>query len=223
MTDRKKYLYLFIDESGNFDFSPSGTKYFTLTCLSKYRPFRAAKELIYLKYDLIEEGLGIEYFHASEDHGKTRNKVFDIITDNLKDLRIDTVLIEKNKTVPALYKPEKFYPMICKKLLSYVLGKYNLSEFDGVIIFTDAIPNKKKRKSVEKAIKLSIHELLNKKCQYKLFHHDSKSNFDLQIVDYMNWAIYRKWTNNDSSYYDKIKANITSELDLFEKGNEIFY
>ena len=34
-----KTLYVFIDESGNFDFSPSGTKYFILTTLTTIVPY----------------------------------------------------------------------------------------------------------------------------------------------------------------------------------------
>ena len=30
--------YMFIDEGGNFDFSPKGKKYFTLSCLTEKRP-----------------------------------------------------------------------------------------------------------------------------------------------------------------------------------------
>jgi hypothetical protein len=58
-------LYIFLDEAGNFDFSPGGTKYFTFTGVSKERPFLAYQELTELKYDIIEGGTNIEYFHAS--------------------------------------------------------------------------------------------------------------------------------------------------------------
>jgi len=71
-----EYLYIFLDEGGNFDFSPTGTKYFTLTCISKTRPFQIAPALDSLKYDLIETGLDIEYFHAAEDRQAVRDKVF---------------------------------------------------------------------------------------------------------------------------------------------------
>ena len=60
----KRVLYIFLDEGGNMDFSPSGTKYFTLTSLSKERPFEAHKPLCELKYNLIELGTEIEYFRA---------------------------------------------------------------------------------------------------------------------------------------------------------------
>lgn len=60
-------LYMFIDEGGNFDFSPKGTKYFTLSCLTEKRPFPSYDKLRNIKYDLIEDGINIEYFHTSLD------------------------------------------------------------------------------------------------------------------------------------------------------------
>jgi len=67
MNQQKNRLYLFLDEGGNFDFSKTGTKYFVITSLTKQRPFAAYKELVELKYDLIESGVNLEYFHAAED------------------------------------------------------------------------------------------------------------------------------------------------------------
>ena len=71
-----RFLYVFLDEGGNLDFSPSGTKYFVLSSLTKERPFHAGKELIELKYDLVELGTNLEYFHAAEDRQAVRNSVF---------------------------------------------------------------------------------------------------------------------------------------------------
>jgi hypothetical protein len=58
MADR--FLYIFLDEAGNLDFSPSGTRYFLLGSVAKERPFHAYKELTELKYDLVELGMDIE-------------------------------------------------------------------------------------------------------------------------------------------------------------------
>ena len=50
MADR--FLYIFLDEAGNLDFSPTGTRFFLLGAVTKERPFHAYKELTELKYDL---------------------------------------------------------------------------------------------------------------------------------------------------------------------------
>lgn len=38
-------LYIFVDESGNFDFSEKGTRFLTLTCIITERPFGFYKDL----------------------------------------------------------------------------------------------------------------------------------------------------------------------------------
>jgi len=71
-----RFLYIFLDEAGNLDFSSSGTKYFILGAVVKERPFLACRQLIDLKYDIIEHGADIDKFHASEDTQHVRNSVF---------------------------------------------------------------------------------------------------------------------------------------------------
>jgi hypothetical protein len=44
-----KFLYIFLDEGGNLDFSPSGTKFFIVTSLAKERPFEAYRALSELR------------------------------------------------------------------------------------------------------------------------------------------------------------------------------
>ena len=74
-----KTLFLFIDESGNFDFSPKGTKYFVLTCLSSFKPIEDRQKLLQLRYDLLADSTDQEFFHATEDKQIVRDKVFEII------------------------------------------------------------------------------------------------------------------------------------------------
>ena len=57
-----QHLYVFLDEAGDFNFSLTGTRFFTLTTITNIRPFSRDAPLMSLKYDLIEVGLDIEYF-----------------------------------------------------------------------------------------------------------------------------------------------------------------
>ena len=63
MPDR--FLYIFLDESGNLDFSKNGSRFFLITGVVQERPFEAYKALCDLRYDLIESGDDIQRFHAS--------------------------------------------------------------------------------------------------------------------------------------------------------------
>jgi hypothetical protein len=54
-------------------------------------------------------------------------------------------------------------------------------------------------------------------------HHDSKSNMDLQIADYCTWAVYRKWSLNDTRSYRLVSAAVKSENDLFQTETRLYY
>jgi hypothetical protein len=224
LTDtEKRYLYIFLDEAGNLDFSPGGTRYFILSSVTKERPFLAYKELAELKYDLVELGANLEYFHAAEDNQATRNRVFDIIRRNLGGIRVDALIVEKCKTGEALRAEERFYPEMLGYLLRYVTEGHDLRQFTEVIVFTDRIPVQRKRQAVEKAVKLTLAQKLPKGCRYRVLHHDSKSNCDLQIVDYCNWAIYRKWDRADARSYNVIQPVVRSEFEIFRNGITHYY
>jgi hypothetical protein len=64
---KKTSTYIFLDEAGNLGFSSSGTRLFVLGALMMGRPSRLYADLAHLKYELIEQGINIEYFHAAED------------------------------------------------------------------------------------------------------------------------------------------------------------
>jgi hypothetical protein len=219
----ERYLYIFLDEGGNFDFSPNGTKYFLLSSVSKERPFNAYKELTELKYDLVQLGAELEYFHAAEDVQATRNKVFDIIKRNLAGIRIDSLIVEKSKTHPSLFAEEHFYPEMLGCLLKHVLENHDLKQFAQVIVFTDSIPVHRKKQAVEKAVKLTLAHKLPQGVRYCVLHHESKSNFDLQVADYCNWAIYRKWQRGDERSFELIKPALKSELEIYKDQSEHYY
>jgi hypothetical protein len=219
----EKYLYIFLDEGGNLDFSKSGTKYFLVTSLTKERPFEAFKALYNLKYDLAERGTCLEYFHATEDRQDVRNKVFEAIEKHLDGVRIDSVIVEKCKTASALQDPVKFYSKMVGYLLRFVLTKHDLSKYKEVLVFTDSIPVSKRKSPMEKAIKETLAEMLPKTLKYRVFHHESKSCFDLQIVDYCNWALYRKYDRGDDRSYLKIKNAVKSEFEIFRTGTTTYF
>ncbi len=219
----EKYLYIFLDEGGNLDFSPNGTKLFLVTSLAKERPFEAYKELFELKYDLIEQGIHIESFHATEDKQAVRDKVFSIIENNIEGIRVDSVIVDKCKTGPALQEPVKFYSKMVGYVLRYVLSQFTLANYKEVLVFTDSMPVEKLKNAMQKAIKETLAEMLPKTARYRLFHHASKACIDLQIVDYCNWAIYRKHDRNDERSFSKIAKAVKSEFKIFETGNKKYY
>ena len=108
-------------------------------------------------------------------------------------------------------------------LLRHVIERENSIHIDEIIVITDTIPIKHKRQSVEKAIKLILKEMLPGDCRFRVLHHASKSHYGLQVADYCNWAIFRKWQTGDTEYFDRIKSALNSEFDIFRSGTRYYY
>lgn len=223
-----KNLYIFIDESGNFDFSSTGTKFFILTSLSTTNPFNVGLPLMKLRYDLLPNyscGPAMEengYFHASEDIQTVRDSVFSVVTDSEDGLRVDSIIAQKNKANPMFYKqPIELYMRMGEALLKYTLNRAIWSGYDHVVLVFSSIFDKKKRGILKQTFKSLIKQYAN--CTYALYFHDSKFDLCNQTVDYFGWAIYRKWESNDERSYDLIKHRLKSEFDIFDRGVKIYY
>ena len=191
-----------------------------------YRPFTLHTDLDTYKYDLIEHlvrpRIEMEYFHCADDNAHVRKKVFGLICDGLPAGSVDAVVVEKRKTGPALQAPEKFYPRMLGYLLRYIL-KRTPDSIDELVIITDSIPVNRKRRAIEKALKLVLAEMLPRETPYTIMHHSSRSHYGLQIADYVNWAILRKWERGDAEFYNKINELIRSEFNIFRTGKRIYY
>jgi len=219
----KSPLYVFLDEGGNFDFSANGTKYVTLTAVSQQRPFSWFSELADLRYDYLESGLDIERFHAAEDRQAVRDTVFEIIAKHTGSLRIDALIVEKRKTGPVLQPIEAFYPRMLGYLLRYVLEGEMRKGHTQVVVITDTLPHRKKRESIRKAVQQTMATMAPAGVAYQILHHTSQSCIGLQVADYCNWAIYRKWADCDERSYAGIRVAIASEFDIFRTGTRYYY
>lgn len=224
-------LFIFIDESGNFDFSPNGTKYFVLSSVSTLNPL-GKERLEEIKYDLMKNGNDLEYFHAAEDKQSVRNLVYSFIED-MKDIEIDSVIVQKNKTNPSLYvstkkkkpkKGEKLYTLALQTLLQYIFHRYNNSaKVDQVVIVLSSIFDVNKRELIKKIIKIYLKQIFSN--PFYLYFHQNRSDKNTQIADYCCWAIYKKWTDGEIRPYSAVnKGNkIKSEFDIFKTGKTIYY
>ncbi len=218
-----KPIYIFLDEAGNLDFSNNGTEYFILTSLAIERPFQGYLELVELRYDLIEYGYNIEMFHASEDKQAIRNRVFNVVCDKLDDYRLDSLIVKKRKIDPVLQTIKRFYPEMVGTLLKHVLKEIDLSKYSEVIVITDTIPLKKKRRVIEGETKRLLKQYVPKNKKFRVMHHSSRSNICLQIIDYCCWAIFRKWERDDERSYKLIKKGVANEFEVFRRENRKYY
>jgi hypothetical protein len=191
--ERMEALHLYIDEAGNFDFGANGTAWIILTCVHVPWDCQRIARLAQLKHDLLHEGLGLEYFHASEDNQRVRQRFLEAIRGILPQGAVKARIVLKSAVAEGLRHPEKFYPAFVGPLVE----RHTQQHSGNVYIFSDALPVNKKRRGLEKAVANKLSAGAKEGMSYTFLHHASKSNFDLQIADYCCWAIWRALTKGD--------------------------
>lgn len=225
-----KTLYIFIDESGNFDFSDTGTKYFILTALSTIDPANIGLPLLKLRYDLLpnyscgDSMAETGHFHASEDTQAVRDSVFSIIIREDSQARVDSVVAQKNKANPYFHKQHvELYMQMGKSLLRYTFNRAAWHGYNHVVLVFSSLFDKKKRGILKQTFKALIKQYAQ--TSFALYFHDSKFDFCNQAVDYFGWAIYRKWESNDLRSYNIAQQCqiIKSEFPIFAKGMSEYY
>lgn len=131
-------------------------------------------------------------------------------------------MVEKSKTGPALQPPEHFYPRMIGYLLKYAVEQ-QIGKFGEVVVITDTLPVARKREAIEKGLKIALAKMLPAGIPYRIMHHASKSHYGLQVADYFNWAIFRKWEHGDDKVYARIQGKIRSEFHIFRSGAKHYY
>ena len=204
--------YIFLDESGNFDFGPRGTRHLVLTSVSMRRPFPASIRLDDYRHSCIEAGADIEYFHCHADRWNVREAVFKAIAAHLDAIRIHSLVVEKARVASALQEPGRLYQWMLGYLVRRALHEETVACADEVVVMTDTIPVNKKRKAVEKSIQFAVARRQLPKPKYRILHHRSCSHYGLQIADYCCWAIFRKWEKGDGSWRARIEPALRGEF-----------
>ena len=144
-----------------------------------------------------------------------------ISTFDEKSVKAYSYILEKPKVNPdTRNQDDKFY---IDNLTYAIKQLLDILEIDkNFIIITDNLPVKKNEKHQIKALKQGVAEYIddnNLSLRYDIFHHCSASSVNLQIVDYISWAIYRKYEHGQDSFYKKIEKYLVKVDDMTKERN----
>ncbi len=214
-------LYVFVDESGNLDFSSKGTRHFVLAAVTARHPIDSSTLLQKLKYTLLAAGTGgdeYENFHASEDTQAVRNKVFEHIK-TLKNIKINYIYADKRKTHPK-YQNDSFYGLLGSALIKYLLKVHKNSPYEKVVIIFDQALTRKERNNFLKAAKPALKEIGT---PYAIYFHRTMSDFNGQVADYCAWAKYVALEKGEMRPLGEITCIDQDSFDIFLNGETYFY
>lgn len=236
LTSEEKTLYLFIDESGNFDFSSRGTKFFTLTGLVTFDPVVRREELLRLRYKLLADGHDHEYFHATEDNQATRDAVYAFLASLGGSFEVRSIVAQKNKTHPSLYNETSIkkdgqektrvtgmglYKLLCKTLLKYIF-KGKDGEVKKIVVVLGSLFNGDKKKILLKTLKHQLKQHFPH-IPFEIFIHSTSADLNCQMADYCCWAVSVKSERGEERPYQAIESQIKSVFDIFRNGEREYY
>lgn len=218
-------LHIHIDEAGNFDFSPRGSRYYVFAVAWTYDPSPLARGLEAVRFGLLKTGIDVCHLHAAEDAQATRDQVVKVLAGHAEWL-FASVVVQKNKVFEPLRDPTWFYAKFLTSALRFVLRGRVRDDTSGILIYTDRLPTAKKAsvRAFEKAVKKECAADLPKGYPVHMYHHPSESNYWLQAVDYACWGVQRKWETGDTRTYDALRGRLAvPELDVLSRGDRAFY
>ena len=217
-------LHVHLDESGNLDFSPSGSRYFVFGVAWTFSPRQLADRLQAYRFDLLKQGLhAAQEFHAQEDPPPVRQRVVDLIRSE-PAWQFAASVVDKRKVHPRHPDMRLFYWRFASVPLRFVLASRIVELASSVLIYTDRFPKNVHRESSEKGIKQACAAALREKRPYRVFHHASASNSWLQVADYCAWAVLRKHEHGDSQPYKRLRPRrARKELDVLAAVEKTYY
>jgi hypothetical protein len=210
--------YLFADESGNFDFTEKGSRFFILATVSM--DCAVGDGLLALRRELAWKGIGLDNdLHASEAPQRIRDQVFAFVQN--ADIRVDSTILEKRKAYPGIRPTEeRFYQTAWYRHMRFVAGLVTSSD-DELMVVSASIGTKKKKAAFHLAVTEAVKQ--STASSHRVACWGAATDPCLQVADYCAWAIQRKWEIGDPRSYNLIRKKIKSEFDLFKTGYMTYY
>lgn len=196
-------LFIFIDESG--DLGKHGSRYFSIVALST-REVGALERAIkrVRKRKLSKKLMAQSEIKAYNSDDYIRKFVLGRISQ--LDCSISVVAIPKVKVREDLF-PEK------ERLYNYLCGML----FDHITLNVDTVNIVIDRKSNNRLIREDFNQYILGKIQERsdvirvsIQHLESHASHALQAVDFIAWAMNRKFSFGDPRFYDIIKSKIAN-------------
>lgn len=206
--------YIFLDESGDLGFNKKSSKWFLFTIVLTNNHRKIEKVVKKIRAGLKKKYKRVSELHAYHSPSATRIKMLKLLSE-IKDLKILCVVLNKKKVYVDLQKQKNYlYNYTANILLDRLHNKKLIDIDEPIDLYIDQKDtNKFIRENFEKYLKSNFAKRGNGKVKIRI--KPSHTEKCLQAVDFISWAIFRKYESGDYEYYEIIKNKITEENLLF--------
>lgn len=206
--------YVFLDESGDLGFKELSSKWFLFT-IAMTNDARALERVVKKVWrPLKKKHKRLGELHASHEKDITRTRVLKHLSE-ISDLKVLCVVLNKRKVYVDLQNQKNYlYNYTANILLDRLNTKDVLGPKEPIHLFVDRKDTKKRLR--ENFINYLINSMRKRRDgAFTVELHSSHENRSLQAVDFISWAIFRKYEWGDFEFYEIIKDKITDERLLF--------
>jgi len=158
-------------------------------------------------------------FHAKDDCPEVRHEVFKAIVElPFKAQFIVARKIEKVFTKAFARDERRFYDSLLSRLFENTLHQREMN-----CIYYAKRGSRKRQQPLEAAIRSGLDEFERRwktkiSTQFTIQAQTPIGEPCLQIIDYMNWAVYRVFTKREMRFYDFVKEKVSLVWDVYDLG-----
>lgn len=203
-------IYIFLDESGDLGFSERSSRWFVLTIALTNNHRRVEKCVKKVHRGLKNKFKKVKELHAYHSNDITRKRILKQLSE-IDDLQVHCIVLNKKKVYVDLRNQKNYlYNYTANILLDRLYSKNNFKNDEQVLVYID---QRETNKFLKKNFEKYLTEGLIKRGSngFKIRIKPSHTEKCLQAVDFVSWAIYRKYEHGDYEYYEIIKNKIISE------------
>ena len=205
-------LYLFIDESGNFDFTSRGTRHFVMACVIPKAPLSVSLRLQALRYSLLARGVDLPGFHASQDRQKIRDQVFQAL-EGISETSVFTVFGHKQLVDPALRTDSALHTMFVTALIRLVSEHYGFNGLRQIVVILDQALTRPKQRAFHLSVKPFLRSL---GLPFHVYFQSVNRDMNGQIADYVSWSKFVALERNEHRPWSSLQKSLRPrDFDIF--------
>lgn len=204
-------LYLFIDESG--DLGKFGNRYFVIAALCTSNPKAIFNIIKKIRQRKLKKSLkDVNELKANKSDNIIREAVLTKLFECV-DCSIHIIIVDKNNIKDYLFR--------CKNILYNYIAGILVEHAQGNFKKISLIIDKKDKKGLlrDDFDSYITNHKINWDVKIGIEHKDSYADRGLQAVDFVAWAVNRKYNTSDDTFYKIIEPKIKHKKELFKKEN----
>lgn len=207
-------IRIFLDESGDLGFSERSTKWFIITIAITSNHRRVEKCVKKIHKGLRKKYKKVNELHAYRADAITKKRMLRLLSQ-INDLYVNCIVLNKSRVYIDLRKQKNYlYNYTANILLERLHSKNIIKKNDEILIYIDQRDtNKFLKQNFEKYLSGNLIKRGNNNFTIQI--KPSHTEKCLQAVDFISWAIFRKYEQKDYEFYNIIKDKIDGESFLF--------